>query len=137
MPANSLPDPSLMFLYLCLINSDYKKIDFAAVGEATGLKVPAARMRWSRLKKTIESGMVDGKVNLKPAEGGADEGDSTEDEDASAAAPASLSPQKKRRVTKAKAKSPAAKKGKAKESTEEGEEDGDMVKEEDTSDAVA
>ncbi|KAL2857015.1 hypothetical protein BJX68DRAFT_263539 [Aspergillus pseudodeflectus] len=118
MPANSLPDPSLMFLYLCLIHSDYTKIDFKAVGAATGLKGTAARMRHSRLKKLIESGMVNGN-NLKPTDGatdglassptpacttmGAGAGDSTEEDEEMVSAPAS--PQKKRKVATPKAKS--------------------------------
>ncbi|KAL2789187.1 hypothetical protein BJX66DRAFT_339470 [Aspergillus keveii] len=121
MPANSLPDPSLMFLYLCLVHSDYTKIDFKAVGAATGLKDTAARMRHSRLKKLIESGMVDGRVNLKPTDGvpdaggpasspttatsttmGAGTGDSTEEDEEMVSAPAS--PQKKRKVATPKAK---------------------------------
>jgi hypothetical protein len=33
----------------------YPQIDFNAVGAATNLKAPAARMRYSRLKKSIET----------------------------------------------------------------------------------
>ncbi|KAJ0418933.1 hypothetical protein BJY00DRAFT_314394 [Aspergillus carlsbadensis] len=112
MPANSLPDPSLMFLYLCMVHSDYTKIDFKAVGAAVGLKDTAARMRHSRLKKLIESGMVDGKANLKPTEGatdaagpmgtGAGAGDSTEEDEEMVSA--SASPQKKRKMATPKAK---------------------------------
>ncbi|KAL3445557.1 hypothetical protein BJX65DRAFT_309765 [Aspergillus insuetus] len=121
MPANSLPDPSLMFLYLCLVHSDYTRIDFKAVGAASGLKDTAARMRHSRLKKLIESGMVDGKVNLKPTDSaidpagpasshipatsttiGAGTGDSTEEDEEMVSAPAS--PQRKRKVATSKTK---------------------------------
>ncbi|KAI9373662.1 hypothetical protein BJX61DRAFT_541520 [Aspergillus egyptiacus] len=114
MPANTLPDPSVMFLYLCMINSDYTKINFEAVGAATGLKVPAARMRWTRLKKNIESGMVDGKMRVgKSGDDGNAGGDSEDgdadadadiDVDADATASGTPSPQKKRRVTKPRAK---------------------------------
>ncbi|KAL3467869.1 hypothetical protein BJX64DRAFT_283333 [Aspergillus heterothallicus] len=117
MPANSLPDPSMMFLYLCMIHSDLTKIDFNAVGDAVGLKHTAARMRYTRLKKAIESGIVDGKVNLKPTDGvsgpvaaaaatsGAT-GDSTEDDEEMVSAPAlaSTSPQKKKSATKPRVK---------------------------------
>ncbi|KAL4958037.1 hypothetical protein BDW69DRAFT_179984 [Aspergillus filifer] len=103
MPAKDLPDPNLMFLYLCIKHSD-AKINYEAVGEAMGLKVPAARMRFARLKEKIESGMTP-EDRAKGSGGGfeADEGD-----DGAAATP---SPSKKRKV--AKERTPKGK-GKAK-----------------------
>ncbi|PGH13260.1 hypothetical protein AJ80_06369 [Polytolypa hystricis UAMH7299] len=62
MPSKIQLDVNLWFLYICLQKSDYKAIDFAAVGAATKLKAPAARMRFTRLKKTIESGSL----NISP-----------------------------------------------------------------------
>ncbi|KAK2812992.1 hypothetical protein FQN50_001013 [Emmonsiellopsis sp. PD_5] len=56
MPSKTQPDVNLWFLYICLQKSDYKTIDFNAVGEVTSLNPPAARMRFSRLKKAIENG---------------------------------------------------------------------------------
>ncbi|EER45773.1 conserved hypothetical protein [Histoplasma capsulatum H143] len=56
MPSKTQTDVNLWFLYTCLQKSDYKTIDFKAVGEATSLNPPAARMRFSRLKKAIEAG---------------------------------------------------------------------------------
>ncbi|PGH33218.1 hypothetical protein GX50_03980 [[Emmonsia] crescens] len=55
MPSKTQADVNLWFLYICLQKSDYKTIDFNAVGEATSLNPPAARMRFSRLKKAIET----------------------------------------------------------------------------------
>src|ERR1700730_1182810 len=40
--------------------ADTLKIDFAAVGHATSLKSPAARMRYTRLRRQIESGTLIG-----------------------------------------------------------------------------
>jgi hypothetical protein len=40
--------------------ADTLKIDFAAVGHATSLKPPAARMRYTRLRRQIESGTLIG-----------------------------------------------------------------------------
>ncbi|PGG96149.1 hypothetical protein AJ79_09715 [Helicocarpus griseus UAMH5409] len=58
MPSKTQADVNLWFLYICLQKSDYKTIDFTAVGEAANLNPPAARMRFSRLKKAIESGSI-------------------------------------------------------------------------------
>ncbi|KAL3478621.1 hypothetical protein BJX99DRAFT_256269 [Aspergillus californicus] len=113
MPANTtVTDPNTMFLYLCLTNSDYSKIDFEAIGGILGLKATAVRMRWSRLKKAIESNAVDGKP--APALGGdrlsgaaAKTGDTTEDDGIAGSSDAHVtftpSPSKKRKVAKAKA----------------------------------
>ncbi|KZF23272.1 hypothetical protein L228DRAFT_282010 [Xylona heveae TC161] len=57
MPPKLQLDENLLFLYTCLQHSDYKAIDFSSVGEAIGLKAPAARMRFTRLRKAIESGI--------------------------------------------------------------------------------
>ncbi|KKK21272.1 hypothetical protein ARAM_001252 [Aspergillus rambellii] len=102
MPATTQPDPSLLFLHLCIQNSDLNKIDFAAVGAATGLNIPAVRMRYSRLKKSLESSIVDGKVNLnvKSAENAAP-ASAEEQPDASPASPSSAQ-KKKNRVAKRK-----------------------------------
>lgn len=72
----------------------YPKIDFKAVAEALNLNVPAARMRYYRLKKQIESN----------ASGGAGDPDAAADDEA-ASAPATP-------VKPAEAK-PAAKSSKA------------------------
>ncbi len=46
---------------LCLLMADpYGKIDFNAVGDATKLKPPAARMRYTRLRRAIEGGTLIG-----------------------------------------------------------------------------
>ncbi|KAG9245805.1 hypothetical protein BJ878DRAFT_398739, partial [Calycina marina] len=56
MPSKIQLDENLWFLYICLTKSDLKTIDFLAVGAATNLKPPAARMRYTRLRRQIESG---------------------------------------------------------------------------------
>ncbi|KAL2838301.1 hypothetical protein BJY01DRAFT_220119 [Aspergillus pseudoustus] len=130
MPANSLPDPSVMFLYLCMTHSDLTKIDFNAVGDAVGLKHTAARMRYSRLKKQIESGIVDGKVNLKASDNAATTtspaaappvctGDSTEDDEDMVSAPASAAttPRKKKGNATARPKAKVEKASKKKSTT--------------------
>ncbi|KAJ5042483.1 uncharacterized protein L3040_005027 [Drepanopeziza brunnea f. sp. 'multigermtubi'] len=58
MPSKIQLDENLWFLYICLQKSDLKAIDFNAVGLATSLKPPAARMRYTRLKRQIESGLL-------------------------------------------------------------------------------
>ncbi|CAL3962620.1 unnamed protein product [Diplocarpon coronariae] len=58
MPSKIQLDENLWFLYICLQKSDLKAIDFNAVGLATSLKPPAARMRYTRLKRQIESGSL-------------------------------------------------------------------------------
>lgn len=76
MPSKIQMDENLWFLFICLQKSDYKvvgadarcsalerllnsrQIDFAAVGEAAGLKAPAARMRFTRLKRQIQEGKL-------------------------------------------------------------------------------
>ncbi|KAL4980092.1 hypothetical protein BDW66DRAFT_147531 [Aspergillus desertorum] len=111
MPANSLPDPALVLLYLCITNSDITKIDFEAVGAAAGLKANAARMRWLRLKSKIESGFPDGKVTMGAGAGEAN-ADADVDEDqgqldketAGGAEPVSPSPSKKRKTGTGKEK---------------------------------
>ncbi|KAL4993298.1 hypothetical protein BDV10DRAFT_199713 [Aspergillus recurvatus] len=111
MPANSLPDTALVLLYLCITNSDMTKIDFEAVGAATGLKANAARMRWLRLKSKIESGFPDGKVTMSAgaseanADADIDEDHGQQDgEVASGAEPVTPSPSKKRKTGAAKEK---------------------------------
>ncbi|KAL4990868.1 hypothetical protein BDW68DRAFT_174602 [Aspergillus falconensis] len=111
MPANSLPDPALVLLYLCITNSDMTKIDFEAVGAAAGLKANAARMRWLRLKGKIESGFPDGKVTMGAGAGEAnadadvagDQGQQDE-EAAGGVEPVTPSPSKKRKTGTAKEK---------------------------------
>ncbi|KAB8233821.1 hypothetical protein BDV23DRAFT_173644 [Aspergillus alliaceus] len=69
MPPKSKPDDHLVFLYLCLVNSaGVNNIDFSAVAEATHINVPAARMRWSRLKARIEKEMAIGPEDTKAGE---------------------------------------------------------------------
>ncbi|TPX26737.1 hypothetical protein DIZ76_012199 [Coccidioides immitis] len=58
MPSKLQLDVNLWFLYICLQKSDYKTIDFSAVGQAANINPPAARMRFTRLKKAIESGAL-------------------------------------------------------------------------------
>ncbi|KAI9787274.1 MAG: hypothetical protein M1816_007688 [Peltula sp. TS41687] len=60
MPSKIQLDENLWFLYICLQKSDYKVIDFNAVGDVTNLKAPAARMRYTRLRRAIESGALAG-----------------------------------------------------------------------------
>ncbi|KAE9371662.1 hypothetical protein N431DRAFT_559128 [Stipitochalara longipes BDJ] len=60
MPSKIQLDENLWFLYICLQKSDLKSIDFSAVGAATSLKPPAARMRYTRLRRQIESGTLIG-----------------------------------------------------------------------------
>ncbi|KLJ13800.1 hypothetical protein EMPG_11300 [Blastomyces silverae] len=67
MPSKTQADVNLWFLYTCLQKSDYKTIDFNAVGEATSLNPPAARMRFSRLKKAIETGTTNPTVSPERA----------------------------------------------------------------------
>ncbi|KAI9815367.1 MAG: hypothetical protein M1832_005506 [Thelocarpon impressellum] len=59
MPSRIQLNESLAFLYICLQSSDYKSIDFNAVAEKTSLKPPAARMRFTRLRRAIEEGALD------------------------------------------------------------------------------
>ncbi|KAL1998996.1 hypothetical protein VTN02DRAFT_5219 [Thermoascus thermophilus] len=66
MPSKIQLDVNLWFLYTCLQKSDYKTIDFNAVGEATNLNAPAARMRFTRLKKQIENGIFNSNNNNAP-----------------------------------------------------------------------
>lgn len=58
MPSRIELAENLWLLYICLQNSDYKAIDFNAVGEITNLKPPAARMRFTRLRRAIEDGTL-------------------------------------------------------------------------------
>lgn len=70
MPAKAPVDENVKFLFACLLRSDYKtvgqpsplqshslthqtQIDFARVAADFSINPAAARMRWSRLKKTI------------------------------------------------------------------------------------
>ncbi|RPA90701.1 hypothetical protein L873DRAFT_397429 [Choiromyces venosus 120613-1] len=53
MPAKAPIDENVKFLFACLIRSDYKTIDFTRVAADFNINPAAARMRWSRLKKTI------------------------------------------------------------------------------------
>ncbi|KAI9875125.1 MAG: hypothetical protein M1830_008854 [Pleopsidium flavum] len=71
MPSKIQLDENLWFLYICLQKSDYKAIDFNAVGDATKLKPPAARMRYTRLRRAIESGTLIG-THGTPFQGSAD-----------------------------------------------------------------
>ncbi|KAA6409343.1 MAG: hypothetical protein FRX48_06896 [Lasallia pustulata] len=71
MPSKIQLDENLWFLYICLQKSDYKAIDFNAVGDATQLKPPAARMRYTRLRRAIESGTLIG-TNGAPFQGATD-----------------------------------------------------------------
>ncbi|GKZ30178.1 hypothetical protein AbraIFM66950_008127 [Aspergillus brasiliensis] len=58
------PNDSLVFLYMCLLNSDFSTIDWKALGEATNLNLGAARMRYHRLKKNLDAVVKDGKFDL-------------------------------------------------------------------------
>ncbi|KAL2356812.1 hypothetical protein BJ546DRAFT_534422 [Cryomyces antarcticus] len=60
MPAKINLDENLWFLYTCLQKSNYSTIDYAAVAGLTGIKPPAARMRFARLKAAIEGGTLIG-----------------------------------------------------------------------------
>ncbi|KAL5349277.1 hypothetical protein ACLOAV_005567 [Pseudogymnoascus australis] len=89
MPSKTQPSETLHFLYTCLQNSDYKTIDFSAVGAATRLNPPAARMRYTRLKRQIESGTLRGRPFQRPGKrkrdgcggGRGGEGDDDDDDD--------------------------------------------------------
>ncbi|PYI06776.1 hypothetical protein BO78DRAFT_110985 [Aspergillus sclerotiicarbonarius CBS 121057] len=71
MAPKTVLDTSLVFLYVCLLKSDFKNIDFKAVADATELNVGAARMRYSRLKKLLDAAVKDdGKFDLKRGETG-------------------------------------------------------------------
>ncbi|KAF5872431.1 uncharacterized protein Bfra_005790 [Botrytis fragariae] len=72
MPSKIQLDENLVFLYICLQKSDMKTIDFAAVGQTTNLKSPAARMRYTRLKRQIEKGVIGANANINLG-GGSDE----------------------------------------------------------------
>ncbi|OBT62769.1 hypothetical protein VE03_07716 [Pseudogymnoascus sp. 23342-1-I1] len=97
MPSKIQLDENLWFLYICLQKSDYKNIDFGAVGAVTNLKSPAARMRYTRLRRQIEGGTLigthgtpfqragggggeegGGKKRKRGGRGGGDEGDDDE-----------------------------------------------------------
>ncbi|KAL5330202.1 hypothetical protein ACEPPN_003727 [Leptodophora sp. 'Broadleaf-Isolate-01'] len=67
MPSKIQLDENLWFLYICLQKSDLKAIDFNAVGLATSLKPPAARMRYTRLKRQIESGALNAAHGPEPS----------------------------------------------------------------------
>ncbi|RDH27863.1 hypothetical protein BDQ94DRAFT_175178 [Aspergillus welwitschiae] len=58
------PNDGLVFLYMCILNSDLTTIDWKALGEATNLKLGAARMRYHRLKKNMDVVIKDGKFDL-------------------------------------------------------------------------
>src|SRR6266516_3232856 len=77
MPSKIQLDENLWFLYRCLQNSDFKtvssptvieihwkvmkrKIDFNSVAKDTGLQTPAARMRFTRLRRALENGTITG-----------------------------------------------------------------------------
>ncbi|TGO68557.1 hypothetical protein BOTNAR_0023g00360 [Botryotinia narcissicola] len=51
------------------LKSDMKTIDFAAVGQTTNLKSPAARMRYTRLKRQIEKGVIGANANINLGSG--------------------------------------------------------------------
>ncbi|KAF7945821.1 uncharacterized protein EAE97_004859 [Botrytis byssoidea] len=70
MPSKIQLDENLVFLYICLQKSDMKTIDFAAVGQTTNLKSPAARMRYTRLKRQIEKGVIGANANINLRSGG-------------------------------------------------------------------
>ena len=57
--------PSRYRLLLTMNHSFFdRQVDFNHVAAATNLKIPAARMRYSRLKKQLEPELVDGKFDL-------------------------------------------------------------------------
>ncbi|KAH8651506.1 hypothetical protein BGZ60DRAFT_497701 [Tricladium varicosporioides] len=64
MPSKIQLDENLWFLYTCIQNSDLKTIDFTAVGLTCSIKAPAARMRYTRLRRQIESGALIGKHGM-------------------------------------------------------------------------
>ncbi|KAK1139751.1 hypothetical protein N8T08_011215 [Aspergillus melleus] len=64
MAPNNKSNESLMFLFICLLSVKDNAVDFNQVAAATNLKIPAARMRYSRLKKQLEPELVDGKFDL-------------------------------------------------------------------------
>ncbi|TGZ80851.1 hypothetical protein EX30DRAFT_371883 [Ascodesmis nigricans] len=54
MPAKASEEESVRFLLLCLKHSDIKHLDFHKVASDFGIKPPAARMRLTRLRKSID-----------------------------------------------------------------------------------
>ncbi|PYH91715.1 hypothetical protein BO71DRAFT_411582 [Aspergillus ellipticus CBS 707.79] len=73
MPPKSGPDTTLLFLYVCLLKSDFSAVDYKAVAAATDLNINAARMRFSRLKKQLDAHFSeDGKVDVKRGESAAE-----------------------------------------------------------------
>ncbi|KAH8429577.1 uncharacterized protein LDX57_007245 [Aspergillus melleus] len=64
MAPNKKSNESLMFLFICLLSLKDNAVDFSQVAAATNLKIPAARMRYSRLKKQLEVELVNGKFDL-------------------------------------------------------------------------
>ncbi|PWY89002.1 hypothetical protein BO70DRAFT_158252 [Aspergillus heteromorphus CBS 117.55] len=68
-PKLAVPDTNTLFLYVCLLKSDFTSVDWKAVTAATDLNENAARMRFSRLKKRLEAFVgADGKVDVKRGE---------------------------------------------------------------------
>ncbi|KAI9893138.1 MAG: hypothetical protein M1814_000686 [Vezdaea aestivalis] len=102
MPSRIQLDENLWFLYICLTKSDYKNIDFHAVAEITKLNSPAARMRFTRLKRQIESGTLIGTHGVPFA--GRAEGAAWQNNDESAQEPdpvRELSPSRPRKIQQA------------------------------------
>ncbi|RJE24430.1 hypothetical protein PHISCL_03234 [Aspergillus sclerotialis] len=52
--SKAAPNANVAFLHLCMEKSDMTSIDFAAVGKTLGIRQNAARMRYYRLKKSLE-----------------------------------------------------------------------------------
>ncbi|KAK5094562.1 hypothetical protein LTR70_004053 [Exophiala xenobiotica] len=59
MPQKLQVDESFAFLFMC-IEASGCKLDYKLIGEATDLNPAAARMRYTRLKKAVETGLFKG-----------------------------------------------------------------------------
>lgn len=65
MPAK-LDDPtSLRFLYCCMSHSNYSTIDYNAVGRSFNIKAPAARMRFTRFRESLDPYLLNHKKMLR------------------------------------------------------------------------
>ncbi|RAH58615.1 hypothetical protein BO85DRAFT_519464 [Aspergillus piperis CBS 112811] len=58
------PNDTIVFLYMCLLYSDFRVVDWKAFSEATNLNNGAARMRYHRLKKNLDAVIKNGKYDL-------------------------------------------------------------------------
>ncbi|KAA8648244.1 hypothetical protein EYZ11_006731 [Aspergillus tanneri] len=96
MAPRTKADANLLFLFVCLQHVGDGSIDFRAVAEATNLNVPAARMRYTRLKKALDTEIINGAVDLTKT------GDSGDASEPSSSPAKTATPVKKQRAYKRK-----------------------------------